>query len=435
MSGALVIQGYLCSRDDTGIVLGSYLVLFAGYLFLGKSRLPVAQIFLLGLFFRLVLLLSLPGLSDDLFRFIWDGRLMNHGIHPFAAVPSSYFEQGLPSFLSESLYHRLNSPDYFTVYPPVAQYIFLIATRFFPDSILGSAVIIRCFLLLAEVFTFFVLGKLCLREKDVAWYWLNPLVILEITGNLHMEGLSILFLLLVLRGLILAGGVGIPLGLAIATKLNPLLLLPAALRFTPKDRRRKLVIYTSVTLLILFLPLFFGPFFPGLLSSLSLYFHTFEFNGSLYYLVRQAGCILAGYNIIGMAAPTLAVIATVLIIWLALWKNSTKEHAAVIMGFSWLIYLLCSTTVHPWYIIPLLVFLLIRGFFFPVLWSLLIFLTYAGYTKTGYQENLWIVALEYISVLTFAYVEIHRYVQKKKAMASRPSLSVYSTDTSLYGSP
>jgi alpha-1,6-mannosyltransferase len=83
---------------------------------------PVALL-LLGLAGRAVLLFSLPSLSDDYNRFLWDGHLSAAGISPFGLLPKQALELGIAA-VNEELFNQLNSPDYFTVYPPLNQSIF-----------------------------------------------------------------------------------------------------------------------------------------------------------------------------------------------------------------------------------------------------------------------------------------------------------------------
>ncbi|MEQ9229236.1 MAG: hypothetical protein RIF46_01035, partial [Cyclobacteriaceae bacterium] len=81
------------------------------------------------------MLFATPSLSDDFYRFIWDGRLLAHGIHPFAELPGFYLDPSLniPG-IDQSLFDNLNSKEYFTIYPPFAQLIFLISVLIFPKS-------------------------------------------------------------------------------------------------------------------------------------------------------------------------------------------------------------------------------------------------------------------------------------------------------------
>ena len=70
------------------------------------------------------------------------------------------------------------------------------------------------------------------------------------------------------------------------------------------------------------------------------------------------------------------------------------------------LYLLFVAILHPWYALPLLVFSIFTRYRFTVLWSFLIFFTYSGYTLNGYDENLWIVGIEYILVFSYLGYEL-----------------------------
>lgn len=70
-----------------------------------------------------------------------------------------------------------------------------------------------------------------------------------------------------------------------------------------------------------------------------------------------------------------------------------------------LVYLLSTTILHPWYIVTLLAVSLLTPYRFPVVWTGLIFLTYAGYTENGFNENLFLVALEYIGMIAYLLYE------------------------------
>ncbi|MDN5212450.1 glycosyltransferase 87 family protein [Fulvivirgaceae bacterium BMA12] len=420
-----VYLAYFLERTATPELMITYTILFVSYivlLFIPKVSQNVDLFSNISLLIRCSLLFSLPNLSDDFYRFIWDGRLLNEGINPFTHLPSYYLDHPTlaPPGIDEDLYLKLNSQDYFTIYPPVNQFLFWLATYLSPQSILGSVIVIRVAILLAEVGTIAIIRKLLaiyrLPPKNVLIYALNPLAILELTGNLHFEGLVIFFVLgavyLLHQKKLLYAAVSF--ALAIGTKLIPVIFLPVL--FSRLSVKKTIIFYviTGVVTLLLFLPLLNAEFVEGISSSFSLYFKKFEFNAGVYYLLRAYGYHLEGYNIIGMAGGFLALATFVIIIHYAFYESVTRHHI-LLFTFLWIlmIYLSLTTTLHPWYIIPLVAYCLFTNYRFPIIWSLLIFLTYVNYSTLGFKENLHIVTVEYVILLAFLWWELGGNSRKK----------------------
>ena len=150
--------------------------------------------------FRLIALFSMPNLSDDYFRFVWDGRLLASGVNPFLQKPSDYVKQPekmVEYGLSQEIFEGLNSKEYFTIYPPVNQFIFWISSVFSQNSVEGAVGLMKLFLFLGELISLYLLYKLLQhygRPREwLAFYALNPLVNVELVGNLHFEALMITF--------------------------------------------------------------------------------------------------------------------------------------------------------------------------------------------------------------------------------------------------
>lgn len=416
----LVITGYAIPRHHTATLLSAYVLLFAIYLIVirSKSELDEDELnlwIIASIVFRAALLFSIPALSDDFYRFIWDGRVLASGANPFDHVPSFYMNSShaLPG-LDADLYEKLNSKHRFSSYPPVCQFIYWISVKLSPDSIHGSVLVVKNILLLFEIGTIWLIKRLTpnfnLPAASVLIYALNPLVILEIAGNVHFEGLMVFFFLLAIYAL-LRGNTIVSAGayaFSVCTKLIPLIVLP--LLYHPL-RKRKAIIYWSVTavvVVLLYLPLLDPGILQGYTTSLEYYFQRFEFNASIYYLVRGLGYLVFGFNIIQYAGPLLGVIAAALILRIAFkpdpfFSLSAGVNTDLFKAMSWclLIYFLSTTILHPWYLITLLAISIFAGYRFPIAWTGMAFLTYAGYTKTGYDENFYIIALEY-SVVMFA---------------------------------
>ena len=419
LAGYLYIA-YFLERSSTVSLIITYSFLFVLYLVLlfciKKSNvIHFASYF--SLFIRLCLLFSLPNLSDDFYRFIWDGRLLNHGINPFTHLPSYYIDN--PSIALEGidrdLYSKLNSPDYFTIYPPVNQLLFWLSTFLSPQSILGSVIVIRLFIFVAEVGSFFMIKKLLhiyqLPQKNLLIYALNPLVILELGGNLHFEGVVVFFVLasvyfLHKHRLFYASA---SFALAISTKLIPVIFLPLILGKLSLRKTIYFYLICGLVTVLTFLPLLNTEFLEGISNSFSLYFKKFEFNASIYYLLRAYGYHLEGYNVIGTAGGFLAFLTFMLIIHYAFYEIYAGQNRAP-FTFLWtlMIYLSFTTTLHPWYIIPLIAYCLFTNYRFPLLWSFLIFLTYINYHGEAFHEYLNVVLIEYAILFAYLFWELGR---------------------------
>ncbi len=414
---------YFLERHQSWNLMVAYGVLFLAYVAILKvlEQFSVKGLVLVGIVFRCLLLFSFPNLSDDIYRFVWDGKLISAGIHPFAHLPGDLVETAqLPENISMELYGKLNSPHYYTIYPPVAQFIFWLST-IVSDSVHGSAVFIRSCILIAEAGTLWLLFQLTMvyniKPHALLIYALNPLVILELTGNLHFEAFMIFFVLLGVyffeKKKIHFAAAGF--GLAIAGKLLPLMFMPAFIRRLGFKKLALFFLITGTATALLFVPLLDLALWDGMGSSISLYFQKFEFNASIYYLVREVGYWVKGYNIIGSAGRWLSGITFLSIVVISL-VTGAKVRLPPVLLWVLLVYLLMATTVHPWYITTLIALAVLTGIRFPVLWSGLIFLTYIGYTETTYHESMLVVLLEYTCVMIFMGYELVRVFNNKMSL-------------------
>jgi len=409
--------GYGPEQSDFWWIIGLYAPFFAVYWWVCRRDLGASGFrffWWVGLILRAGLLFSAPNLSDDVYRFIWDGRLLQAGFNPFAHLPAYYLEAGneIPG-LTPDLFRQLNSPEYFTIYPPVAQGSFWLATALFPQNLEGSIFVLKFLLLGAEVGNLLLLPRLLqhwrLPGQRSLWYVLNPLIIIEICGNLHYEGAMIFFLLLAYWWLLQQRLTfsAAAMGLSVATKLLPLMFLPLLIRRLGWRRSFFYFAVSGGVVLLLFAPLLGGPLVQHFGESLDLYFRKFEFNASIYYLFRWWGYQTEGRNLIALIGPRLALVTLGGILALTLFEGRPDwRRLPRSMLWAIVLYLLFTTTVHPWYLSLPVVLCLFTPYRFPILWSGLIFLTYINYSYPEYYENLWVVALEYTAVGLMALWEL-----------------------------
>lgn len=388
-----------------------FIVYYITYNFFSAAHLN--YLIFAGSFFRFLLLFSVPNLSEDVYRFIWDGRVAANGINPFNYLPLQLMQMQRGTGLTVELFGQLNSPGFYSVYPPVLQGIFWIVAKLFPLDIFGAMIAMKCFIFTTELATFYlliqILKKLSLPKHLCLLYILNPLVISELTGNVHFEGLMIFFVLLAFLLYLNHDWwlSAIFLGLGVATKLLPLLFLPLMFK---KLGWRKGIIYSTLTVmttLVLFSLVFDIATIQHLLKSVDLFLRRFEFNASVYYFVRWIGKQVTGYNIIAYAGPALAIIAAGLIFSLSFQdKKTTKQADAVKLLFIISTWFIFSTTVHPWYICLPVALSVFTPYRYAIIWSFTAILSYLSYHYKPVQENLWLLGAGYIVMLGYAFWEV-----------------------------
>ena len=419
--------GFFTNQSEFSKILLFWLPMFAAYLaviFRSSNISGSSDYFsnlnfwlILAVVFRFLLLFSFPSLSDDVFRFIWDGRLWNAGINPFEYLPTYFMKpENQVKGLDLTLFNQLNSSEYFTIYPPVCQAVFFLSTAVFPESVYGSMFLMKCFLFACEIGTIILLPKV-LRQLEInplnsLIYALNPLIIIELCGNLHFESAMIFFLLLaVILHLKNKNGLSsVAFAFSVASKLLPLIFLPFLVKKMGWIKSIYYGLSVAVILLFLHLPMFSNNFIENFGSSLNLYFQKFEFNASVYYLARWIGYQQVGWNMIAEIGPGLAILSLVSILTLAFLPLFYKKEIWKNLPASWLwaisIYLIFTTTVHPWYLALPVFLCCFSRYRFPVFWSGLIFLTYINYGYDSYFENLYVVFFEYLMVFGILIFEI-----------------------------
>ncbi len=201
---------YGVDRSDTVPIVVAVVLCVPGYLVLSQGY-GLRSTFFIGTGLRVAALFAFPLLSDDIHRFLWDGAMWWTGAHPFSVTPEAYAvtSEGVAfAKTHSSLLTHMNSAGYFTVYPPLSQLVFAVASGVTREPYWGS-VVLKSVLLLGELGVWWLLtqltAELSVRYRPASFYWLNPLVIVETVGNAHFEGLALLGVLLALYALRRAG--------------------------------------------------------------------------------------------------------------------------------------------------------------------------------------------------------------------------------------
>lgn len=409
--------GYFLERSDFAQIIIPTTILFIIYaaFHFSDRKLKSNEIIAFGVFLRLIFLFSFPKLSDDIYRFVWDGMLWHEGINPFEFLPSELIHSDFgKSTYAQEIYAGLNSKEYFSIYPPIHQLIFFLSTSLNVENLLVSTIIIRIPILLAELISMIFISKIW-KSSALTLYAFNPLLIIELSGNLHFEAFLICFMLISIYHLKEKNYIyaGVFCALATLSKLWPLMFLPYILMHLGIRNFIRFGLPFSAIILLSFYAILPLDFFSNFLDSVDLYFRNFEFNASIFYILREIGFWIKGYDIIHSLGPALSISAFLIILGVSYWaiRKQIKAELLILIVFS--IYLFTSTTVHPWYILLLIPFAISLRVLFPIMWSFLILLSYYAYGNQDWQESGILLVLEYVLLFVFLYLDIRRPEQYK----------------------
>jgi hypothetical protein len=411
-----VFIGYYLQRAHFTALLVSMSAFFLIYTyfiaFFNQNESTFGWMRSLGVLLRVILLLNIPNLSDDIYRFLWDGHLWLTGTHPFAFTPDEYVKlHGNLGPFESILYANMNSRAFFTVYPPICQFIFALASWFSPNGILGAVFIIKLFLLLCELGTIQLLKRLSGPRASIL-YALNPLIIVELVGNCHFEAALIFFLLMAfwaLRREQMALS-AMFFALSIASKLLPILFLPIVWRYLGWWRGFQYCVMVGMATFLCFIPIFNWEVLQHMASSIDLYFQKFQFNASLYYLCTLVGYWETGWQIGSKIGPWLGIVTILGIVLIACFTETQKKASWIrfesALLFASFLHLSLSSTVHSWYASVPFVLGLLSKWHFPFAWSFLVLCSYSHYSSNIYEEKYpWIIA-EYSLLWIILLVEL-----------------------------
>ena len=285
-------------------------------------------------------------LSDDVNRYAWEGLIQNSGVNPYLHSPEEFSTE----FTYDPIYRGINHKDFTTIYPPLSLLIFRgISAVFYTAHWPPSTVLLayKIFFIVCDILVVLVLAQL-LKEWGKAPCWLalyawNPLVILYGSGEGHIDILQNVFIALTLlhfckyQESFKAGFFF--LGCAVMSKYLSIVLLPFVV--TRKNFRN---------LWMFFIPFLCFLFYwsSKIFTSLVTFAHKFHYNDVFPRFVRLTFDSPLS-NLVCMSIFLSG------LVWVWLLKNDAPERA---MGLSWMWTILCLPTVHPWYLMSVVIFLL-----------------------------------------------------------------------------
>jgi alpha-1,6-mannosyltransferase len=215
----------------------------------GLARHVLIAVLAVAALMRLAVLLAPAYLSDDIHRYVWDGRVEAAGINPYRYVPA---DPHLATLRDETIFPNINRSDYApTIYPPVAEYIFFLGTRL-GESLTAMKATLLAFELAGVLLLLRLLGDWRLPRERILIYAWHPLPLWEFAGSGHVDAAIITFVALALwaRRREVAWLTGSALAAAALVKFFPAVLFPALYRRWDW----KMPVAAAATFIIAYLP-------------------------------------------------------------------------------------------------------------------------------------------------------------------------------------
>lgn len=340
---------------------GAFAVAFVLYLVAAArvvaGRVParrgtLALILALAVLPRLILLAATPALSDDLYRYIWDGKVSAAGIDPYRYAPD---DPALAS-LRDRLWAPINQRGQHTPYPPFAQLVFAATYQLAPDSLKAQQVVAVLADLLVIGALVWLLARLGLPRERVLLYAWSPTPILHFAHSAHNDAIMIAAFVAALALAVGAGGGatarriggGVLLAVAVLTKLVPLLLIAPLLR---RWRASGLLAF-GVALVLGVVPFLRSG--AAALTGLGTEAGESSFNDSVHLvLIRLLERVTTAPELVASLLTAFLLGGAALLL---LWRGG--DDLAMVRGCGALLALalLCNAVVEPWYLAWLLPF-------------------------------------------------------------------------------
>ncbi len=414
--GAMVIMAPLGKHAhlySALFVFGHILMVLMVWLFPAglTSNRALAGILALGIFARLIFL-RYP-VANDVFRYVWEGYIQNLGFNPYNYSPLSPALAVVARGDLHAIWQQINHPEFSAAYPPVALLLFRMLAWLHPDPFFFKAVMIG-FDIGVMIILMLMIKQRGILPSRLLLYAANPLILLYISGEGHLDIIQVFFLCLALY-LILWKKSPVTgflmLGLAILSKYFALAALPFLVN--GENRTKSLAVLIPLVLYIPFMDAGVGIF-----QSLSEFGTNFHYNDSLTVLIRYFFGDHDVFISLGMLG--------ICLVWVYLFVHDQLRSVYLALGC----LLVFLPTLHPWYLVliaPFLVFFPSRAWLYLQMAVAFTFPVSAIEFNTGvFQEISWLKLFEYVPFYGFLLYGLFRngFLFQDKTYAKPTCISV-----------
>jgi hypothetical protein len=343
------------------------------------------------------------GTDDDIHRYVWDGRLQRLGYNPYLVVPSDPAVKALHTPETSNL----NNPDLPSPYPAGAQLFFRAVTAIQESTFALKVAFVICEFAIVFVLLDLLRGSRQRAHVVLAYAW-NPLLAIEVAGSGHIDIVGALMLVVSAAALVRRrrATAAVALGLAIAVKFLPIVLLPL---YWKRLRIRDAALGAAVVGL-LYVPFLHHGRIP--IGSLGTYVRSFRFNGPVFVALDR---VASPQVLVGLALLSGLLTAT----WLRI-RRSAPEWSGELFAWPMGATLLCAPAVFPWYLLWLLPFLTSASTLLIIIWTVSIIPVYVQWHLRALGRPWgalpgWVMLLEYGCLAIAAAIIFMRRIPRSHA--------------------
>ncbi|XDD45619.1 hypothetical protein AB3N60_13000 [Leptospira sp. WS39.C2] len=370
-----VVHGF--DRNEIQIILISSVILGLYFFYLEKRlqffKNRFRSFFVYSIILRCFALGSDPNFSDDIFRYLFDAKLILNGFSPYQLTPSEWILiQPLDSIELKEIFSKMNSPNYYTVYPIFLLFFYMIGSLLnliFHSNFLG----VQFVFLTIDVLNLYLIRRFYPKESN-SFYWVyyaNPLIIIEGISQMHPEILLVPWILLIVktkniwkRGLFLL--------FLTQLKINTVLFMFGV------SKNRKKILYLAIGIVFFFI-LWKLTVFSNLETQgergIGLFFHSFRFAGIFEPFFYYP---FSFFGITYLSGLVSLVVCGVLLCFLFLNRTYMSLSIEKRMFLLYGLFLFFSPVIHPWYWIVFFILGMVSRISINLI-SYIIFLAFLSY--------------------------------------------------------
>ena len=355
------------------------------------------------LLFGAALVFAPPLLSDDVYRYLWEGRLWLEGINPYRLAP----DDPALAHLRDELWVNINNKPLGSIYPPLSQLLFVAA-----QWLGGKVWSLKLLGLFAHVLSVAAVARICTERRASLALAVNPLLLSEAALNGHFDILCGVALLIAVWALsrhrfvqaVVAACV------AVGLKVVGLVVLPLM------ARRPKMLVATALTSALLLAPLVWSRALGDPGSGLGQFATRWRGNDSVFALIHALSGTLFEESQAALVARLVVALALLLPCFLIIYRRLPPLQAVRVLVWA---VLLLSPQVHPWYLAWLLPLEVAAGGFAGFVWSASVLLAYVPLDQ-WVAEQVWELSPS-LQILEYSAVAIALMLDPRRPSLRRPA--------------